>query len=60
MSASGGPDTSCYEVISHALAGAGACTEVSAQARAARAVSRLVITEDLQESFRLQLAGDPP
>jgi phosphoglycerol transferase MdoB-like AlkP superfamily enzyme len=60
MIASGGPDRSCYEMASHAFANARACADASAQARTAREVSRLVITEDLQESFRLQLAADPP
>jgi lipoteichoic acid synthase len=60
MIASGGRDRSCYEVASHAFAGARDCADASAQARTAREVSRLVITEDLQESFRTQLAADPP
>jgi hypothetical protein len=60
MIASGGPERSCYEMASHAFTDARACADANAQARTAREVSRLVISEDLQESFRSRLASDPP
>jgi lipoteichoic acid synthase len=60
MIAGGRPERSCYELASHAFADPRACADASAQARTAREVSRLVIGEDLQQSFRSQLASDPP
>jgi lipoteichoic acid synthase len=60
MIASGGRDRSCYEMAGRMFTDARACRDASAQARTAREVSRLVITEDLQEPFRSQLAADSP
>jgi hypothetical protein len=42
------------------VAGARACADANARARTTRDVSSLVIAGDLQESFRSQLASDPP
>ena len=58
----GGPRNAGAGAIIGGATGAviGSAADANAQARTAREVSRLVITEDLQESFRTQLAADPP
>jgi phosphoglycerol transferase MdoB-like AlkP superfamily enzyme len=47
----------CYDVAAGAFTGAGACDESNARARRAREVSRLVVTEDLQQRLRAPASG---
>jgi hypothetical protein len=43
---------SCYDVRSHSRVRAAACGDADVRARATRAASQLVVTEDLQRRLR--------
>jgi hypothetical protein len=56
----GSADASCYDVGRRSIVAPAACVAADARARRARDVSRLIVTEDLQQQLRrLLTAGSP-
>ena len=55
----GAADTACYDLARRAAGPASGCAAEDALARRARELSRLIVTEDLQQTLRSRLAANP-
>jgi lipoteichoic acid synthase len=56
----GSGDASCYDLAQRAIVARTACGAADARARRARDISRLIVTEDLQQQLRRLLTASPP
>jgi lipoteichoic acid synthase len=56
----GSVDTSCYDLVKHAIVAPMECAVETARARRAGELSRLIVLDDLQLQLRTLLAAAPP
>ena len=56
----GSVDTSCYDLVKHAIVAPMECAVETARARRAGELSRLIVLDDLQQQLRTHLAAVPP